>query len=187
MKQYPVIDVNGHLPLNDVWNVPDAPINEVSGTLKTQETQGPWYIPVSYRALAMDMHGRVFGVRTMSRPRESGHALEGRVKVDGKSYCAFTSSRLFARPDGSLCDVAILYVYGTPDMQWSDPAGNMPLCAHLARIYHYEKNGTYADLCRYATVCVHIASGYAATVPWVGYEAEAAALREKLAPIMNWS
>lgn len=94
------------LPPNDVWNVPDG-VGEVRGDLRTF---GPWALPVSYRALAVDCDCRVYGVRTLSRVRESGYALEGRVKVNGRSYRGFTSSQLFQRPDGSLVDVAVIHV-----------------------------------------------------------------------------
>ncbi len=92
-------------------------------------TQGPWGIPVSYKALATtqiwedsvpwDLSPglpigslRVFGPRTLTGIRQDGHALEGRVSINGKSYRAFTSSQLFELPDGTLVDVAILHVCG---------------------------------------------------------------------------
>jgi hypothetical protein len=52
---------------------------------------------------------KVYGVRSLSRPRESGYRMEGRVSVGGESRRAFTSSQLFL-VDGRLVDVGILYV-----------------------------------------------------------------------------
>jgi hypothetical protein len=99
------------LPPNDVWNLPDG-VGEVRGELRTF---GPWSLPASYRALAVDSDCKVYGVRTLSHVRESGYALEGRVKVGGKSYRGFTSSQLFQRPDGSLVDVAVIHVCNDGD------------------------------------------------------------------------
>jgi hypothetical protein len=97
------------LPKNDVWNVPDAPENEVRGEF---ETAGPWSLLKSYKALATDREGRIYGWRSLSHPQEDGYCHRGWVKIKGKSYKAFTSSVLFERPDKSLCNVATLYVCG---------------------------------------------------------------------------
>lgn len=51
----------------------------------------------------------VYGVRTMSNPKESGYNMEGRVSVGGRSHRAFTSSQLFL-VEGKLVDVAVLHV-----------------------------------------------------------------------------
>lgn len=73
------------------------------------ETRGPWALPVAYRALCMStIYGEnrspclseiisetVHGPRTMTQCTQSGHCLEGRVTLAGKSYSAFTSSQLF--------------------------------------------------------------------------------------------
>jgi hypothetical protein len=200
MKQYPVMDSDGHLGSNDIWNIPDN-VDEVRGVMKHQ---GPWHIPVSYRALAMDRHGRVFGMRIMGRIRECGYDLEGRVKIEGKSYRAFTSSKLFTRANGSLCSVAIIYVCGTPDMLYRDPIDvwssairdghETPDAEYRAYIrgissrYHYERDGMYHTLARYCTVLDNIASpDYAdnkcARERWAKESEE---LRALLAAPMHW-
>lgn len=91
------------------------------------ETRGPWGIVSSVRALAVEYsadrallskyapdycqtHATLYGVRALSKAKQSGHALEGRVSIDGKSRRAFTSSMLFRLSDGRLLDCAILYV-----------------------------------------------------------------------------
>lgn len=51
----------------------------------------------------------VYGVRTMSNPRESGYEMEGYVSLNGKRYSAFTTSHQF-RIKGELVDVACLHV-----------------------------------------------------------------------------
>jgi hypothetical protein len=94
------------LPDNDIWNLPTE-----GGEQRFEiDTVGPWQVVKTVRGLAVDYNGRVFGIRSMHAPKESGYNMEGRVSVGGKKYRAFTSSRLFERPDGSLIDVAILYV-----------------------------------------------------------------------------
>lgn len=97
------------LGVNELWNIPDAPINEVRFDI---ETLGPWQVVSKVRGLAMTLDGKIFGMRNMRAPKESGYQLEGRVSVGGKKYRAFTSSTLFERDDGSLCDVATLVVSG---------------------------------------------------------------------------
>lgn len=94
-----------YLPRNTVWNVPKG--DEIRGKL---ETRGPWSLPVSYTALVITMDGKVFGVRTMSYPKESGYHLEGFVSIGGKKYSGFTSSRMFVRDDNSLIDVAVIII-----------------------------------------------------------------------------
>ena len=76
------------------------------------ETRGPWGIvsKITGLAVAKEPNGvRVYGDRSLLKPRESGHDMEGRVSIDGKSYRAFTSSQLFLH-QGKLVDIAILYV-----------------------------------------------------------------------------
>lgn len=95
---------------------------EIRGELKTI---GPWQLPVSYKALCTsnewpeDKNGithsgpvHVFGVRVLSGCRQSGHELEGRVSVGGKSYRGFTSSQLFELPNGKLINVATIHACG---------------------------------------------------------------------------
>ena len=93
------------LPHNPLWNIPAG--DEVRFDI---QTFGPWYIIRSIKGLAIDEHGTIYGIRTMTDCHESGYAQEGRVSIGGKKRRAFTSSQLFQREDGSLCNVAILYV-----------------------------------------------------------------------------
>jgi hypothetical protein len=103
------------------YHFPESAVaaGELRGKLKTY---GPWQLPVSYTALAVEYTevdethfspyyptAILHGLRTMSRPRESGYVLEGQVSIDGKKRRAFTSSALFL-VGGKLVDVAILYV-----------------------------------------------------------------------------
>ena len=87
---------------------------------------------ISLQGLAIDLEGRVYGVRKMSRPTESGYQMEGRVSIGGKTYRAFTSSRMFERPDGSLVDVGVFIVCSDnkpvmeclpPYAGWTIPSG----------------------------------------------------------------
>lgn len=92
---------------NAIWTLPDG-VGEVRG----ESTCCPgWFAAIrTYRALACDAWGRIYGMRSLSHPRESGHDLEGRVSIGGRSYRAVTGSQLFERPDRTLRRVAILYV-----------------------------------------------------------------------------
>jgi len=184
MKSYPVIGADGRLAPNDIWNVPPAPQNEVRGSLKTS---GPWARPVSYRALAMDMHGRIFGLRAMLRVRDSGYDLAGWVKIEGRSYRAFTSSQVFGREDGSSCDVATIHVCDTPEYRWPDPIQrDAAYRAMLSSRYHFECGGTYADLRDYCRALDAIYDGSADKYPHCQYREKAERLRAKLAPLMGW-
>jgi len=93
------------LPANDVWNIPPG-----SEQRFDMECVGPWQIVSKIRGLAIDLDGRVYGMRSMSRPRQSGYEMEGYVSIGSKKRSAFTSSMLFEREDGSLVSVACLIV-----------------------------------------------------------------------------
>ena len=157
-RSYPVIKPDGSLDGTPealtVWSIPAPPVHEVRGEMNTV---GPWQIVMGYRALAVDKHGRVFGVCSLDKPRDSSGCLEGKVSIEGKKYRAFTSSRLFRRADGSLCDVATLYVCGTPDVLYIDPLevpedSRRDYLKSIQGRYHYERTGLYATLARYCTL-----------------------------------
>jgi hypothetical protein len=107
------------LPENDIWNVPPD-VDEIRFEINKPDRFPAWHAPiVGVKGLAITCdfgdfstpeNGKIFGVRTLSDVRESGYQLEGRVSIGGKKYRAFTSSRLFEREDGTLCDVAVLFV-----------------------------------------------------------------------------
>jgi len=85
------------------------------------ETFGPWRIPVRLRGLCVTTEFdktcgytrskgfACFGVRTMTRPRESGYQMEGQVSVMGRKVRAFTSSKLFQLPSGKLIDCGVIF------------------------------------------------------------------------------
>jgi hypothetical protein len=84
---------------------------------------GPWQMISGYEALATscDFDEKdderaltIYGMRKMSHPVQSGHALEGQVSVMGHKYRAFTSSQMFELPDGKLVNVAIIHVCQSP-------------------------------------------------------------------------
>ena len=92
---------------------------EKRGTL---ETRGAWGTCSAYtapveRAEFGDGDGYRYGKRwvefyaprRMSRPRQSGHELEGRVSLAGRKLSAFTASQLFQLPDGRLVDCAVIF------------------------------------------------------------------------------
>jgi hypothetical protein len=72
-----------------------------------------WQVVTKVRGLAVRRQGNlawIYGLRTLSQARQSGYQMEGRVSVGGKRCRAFTSSMMFEREDGSLCNVAVLEV-----------------------------------------------------------------------------
>jgi len=83
-------------------------------------TRGPWNITVSYTALVLENwydddagYTKVsktveYGIRKMSRCKDGGYNLFGRVSVEGQTRRAFTSSNLFELEDGRLIDVATI-------------------------------------------------------------------------------
>lgn len=92
---------------NEIWSVPDVP--KVGHDIeKAHFLVG--YLITKIRGLACSQHGHVFGMRTLSNPRAQGYAHGGTVSIGGHCYRAFTSTQLFQRPDGSQCDVGILFV-----------------------------------------------------------------------------
>jgi len=95
------------LPTNEVWNIP-AEGGEERFEIKT--TGYGWNLVTDIKGLACTLNGKIFGYRNMHHPKESGYQMEGKVSIGGKKIRAFTSSRLFERPDGSLIDIAILVV-----------------------------------------------------------------------------
>lgn len=52
----------------------------------------------------------IYGVRSMTHLRESGHDYVGQVSINGRKRRAFTSSALMRTPDGPLVNVAVLYI-----------------------------------------------------------------------------
>lgn len=86
-------------------------------------TWGPWSIANKLNALAITTHlavpkytgdvrgagVTVWGFRNLESPRESGYQYEGRVKVNGGRYRAFTSNKLITYR-GKLVNLAVLYV-----------------------------------------------------------------------------
>lgn len=113
------------LPKNEVWNVPEKPINDVHfvikqlGDLDTGVENDFASTIVSITALVCDLEGRIYGIRKASNIKEQGYNSTGRISVNGKKYSCWTSSQLFEREDksvhfvsscGSLCEVAVLRI-----------------------------------------------------------------------------
>ena len=84
------------------------------------DTQNPWGICTKFKALCLSKtyekhmgytevkEAVLYGLRTMSRPKQGGHELEGYVSIKGKKYSAFTSSQLF-EVEGKLIDVSVIH------------------------------------------------------------------------------
>ena len=174
-KQYPQaksLDGSWTLEPNAVWSIPDG-VHEVRGEMDF----GPRHVVRSYRALATDKDGYIYGIRALSKPKGSGYVLEGHISIDGKKIRAFTSSTLFQRPDGSLVDVAILYVCnGEPPI----PLPNLDeapdeVLEELTHKYHYSspdgdgKMSSRALIYEYAYVNLGLRHGWAKQYPHVHY------------------
>ena len=101
-----------HLSENSVWNLPAE-----GDALHLEVKHGPFPFAsiASIRGVAISKRGKVFGIRTLSNIREDGYAHIGRVSLGGKSYRAFTDSRLFKRSDGTFINVREIYVQGYDD------------------------------------------------------------------------
>ena len=185
-KQYPMAKCLGGswtLEKNDVWNIPDG-VHEVRGEM---ETVGMWSICHHYSALAVDRDGYVYGIRSLSKPRESGYVLEGRVSIDGKSYRAFTSSKLFQRGDGSLCDVAILYVCMPDDRPIPLPdldTAPDEVLKELTHKYHHTSHDSRSLICEYARIKLGLRGGWDIDYPHVGYPAR---LEETYNELPEWA
>jgi hypothetical protein len=95
---------------NPIWNVPDEDPDFHRDPTSDPRQERQYGRRLTARGLVIDADGCVYGVRTLTSCTGLGYALGGYVSVAGKKYRAVTSSRLFRRPDGSLCDVPVLIV-----------------------------------------------------------------------------
>lgn len=94
------------LEQNPIWNVPP------SGDVHFDHvTEGSMNRLVAVKALVFEYKtGRIFGIRKARELKEDSYVLRGRVSIGNKKHPCFTGKRTFRRPDGSLCDVAVLFV-----------------------------------------------------------------------------
>jgi hypothetical protein len=92
----------------------DPEQDEQKGLLKTQ---GPWNIPVSYKALCVSSifgvnsfveETTIYGVRTMQNIKSAGYGIEGRVNIGGKRYSCFDSS-ISIEVNGKTINVAVIF------------------------------------------------------------------------------
>lgn len=81
------------------------------------ETRGPWDILSKFSALAtaqdLSQPGgplKIYGTRSLSRPKQVSYALEGAVSIARHRYRGFTSSALFQLADGRLLNCCIIHV-----------------------------------------------------------------------------
>jgi len=139
---------------NEVWNVPAKPVSEVRFDIET--TGSGWNVITSIAGLAIEPDGKVWGWRKLQKPKESRYVHEGFVSVGGEKLRAFTSSLLFERSDGSLCDVGVLYVCRKKDtyqamsaQKEALPVGQRPKCRacgkELKPNYDSEKVGSHVE------------------------------------------
>lgn len=100
------------LAQNDLWNIPEG----LSGSKFEVKYAGQYgfQYPTALRGLAMTMTGQILGIRSLSDMKQEGYACHGRVSIGGKKRRAFTSTRLFQRPDKSLVNVDVLIVNMDP-------------------------------------------------------------------------
>lgn len=96
------------LPKNDFWNIPEKPINEVH--FQIEQLNNFAGTIVSLTALVIDSSGKIYGIRKAREIKSDGYGARGRVSVNGKKVKCFTASKLFEREDGSLCEVAVLWI-----------------------------------------------------------------------------
>jgi len=96
------------LPKNEIWNIPEKPINDVH--FEIEQLGNFAQTVISLTALVIDCDGKIYGIRKAREIKSDGYGATGRVSVNGKKVKCFTSSKLFEREDGSLCDVAVLWI-----------------------------------------------------------------------------
>jgi len=100
------------------WRVPENPLWNPPQEDQALESNAPlwptWIQPTSLRGLVVDLEGRIYGVRAMHDLRQDGYAMRGRVSLGGRKFPAFTGSRLFVHPDGSLVNVSCLMISVDP-------------------------------------------------------------------------
>jgi len=72
---------------------------------------GPWQIPVSYRAIAIDCDAQViYGSRSLCNVKDLGYELGGQVSINGRKHRGFTGNVLIELPDGKLINLAVIHV-----------------------------------------------------------------------------
>lgn len=96
------------LPKNELWNIPEKPINDVH--FKVEQLKNFAQTITSLTGLVIDSSGKIYGIRKAREIKECGYSARGRVSVNGKKVKCFTATKLFEREDGSLCDVAVLWI-----------------------------------------------------------------------------
>lgn len=96
------------LSKNEIWNIPEKPINEVH--FEIEQLKNFTNTIISLKTLVIDSEGRIYGIRKAREIKSDGYGARGRVSVNGKKVKCFTASKLFEREDGSLCDVAVLWI-----------------------------------------------------------------------------
>lgn len=96
------------LSKNEIWNIPNHPTDDVHFEIEQLSNFAGTII--SLKALVIDSEGRIYGIRKAREIKSDGYGATGRVSVNGKKVKCFTSSKLFEREDGSLCDVAVLWI-----------------------------------------------------------------------------
>lgn len=107
-----------------------VPIDENGEVRFQMEERGPWRMLSKITALAISREFgdefrprtpaqsgvTVYGVRSMSDPRQDGYEVEGHVSIGGKRRSAFTASQMFL-VEGRLVDVAVLHVRMRPKVR----------------------------------------------------------------------
>lgn len=97
------------LPPNDVWNVPPPGTNEVRFVLEVGPA--PHFTVKTLQGLVFGYKdGKIYGIRRARELRQDGLATFGRVSIGHKKVPCFTGSRMFKRADGSLCEVAVIFI-----------------------------------------------------------------------------
>lgn len=103
------------LSKNKIWNIPENP--EVHFKIEHESdffslTKSIVGKITAITALVIDHSGKIYGVRkaTGIREDENGDVFNGRISVNGKKVKCYTGSKLFEHEDGSLCEVAVLWI-----------------------------------------------------------------------------
>ena len=128
MKTTPIIDItsppSGSIPatVDQLLALGVSPAEIEAGEKRSEmETFGPWQIITRVRGIVVSVEFdrsefptrskrfRAWPVKSMSRPREMGYDMEGKISLGGVEVRAFTSSQLFELPNGKLINCFVLF------------------------------------------------------------------------------
>ena len=102
------------LSKNEIWSIPENPkvhfkIEQESDFASLSNSLIGKIISIT--ALVINHHGKVYGIQKAIEIKEDKDGLfNGQIFINDDKVKCYTGSKLFEREDGSLCDVAVLWI-----------------------------------------------------------------------------